>query len=141
MQEEKNQLDQDITIQEMGVGLKSMKPRKTPGCDGLPTEFYKIFWNLLKCPLSDAYIFAKKNGRLHISARRGIITLISKKERNARMLKNWCPLIMLNVDYKILAKLLSNQLEIVLDNLIGPQQTGYMQGRFTDVNIHKWLVY
>lgn len=34
-----------LTKAESLQALKIMKPGKTPGLDGLPTEFYKSFWN------------------------------------------------------------------------------------------------
>ena len=40
----KNLVDKNITIQELGLSLKSMANGKTPGCDGLPVDFYKMFW-------------------------------------------------------------------------------------------------
>ena len=34
-----------LTEQECAAALKEMKNQKSPGSDGLTTEFYKIFWN------------------------------------------------------------------------------------------------
>ena len=42
---------------------------------------------------------------------------------------------MLNVDYKILAKILAKRLEKVLPKLINPDQTGYVKGRYIGENI------
>ena len=36
--------DADITIEECGKALQKLSNNKSPGCDGLPTEFYKFFW-------------------------------------------------------------------------------------------------
>ena len=33
-----------ISLKELNEALKNMKNNKTPGCDGLPVEFYKLFW-------------------------------------------------------------------------------------------------
>ena len=54
---------------------------KTPGADGLSSEFYLCFWDKLVDTLHSAYNLAFSNKKLHISARHGIITLIPKNLR------------------------------------------------------------
>ena len=80
-----------------------------------------------------------ERGKLHISARRGIITLIPKKDRDPNYIKNWRPLTMLNVDYKIVAKAIAQRLKAHLHKVIHPDQTGFLQGRFIGENIRKIL--
>ena len=41
-----------LTENECLMELKDMKNNKSPGSDGLATEFYKIFWNDLKTYLT-----------------------------------------------------------------------------------------
>ena len=76
---ESKSLDEEFTIEEFGLALKSMANNKTPGCDGIPCEIYKVFWEKLKLPFFEAIQVAKKEGTLHMSARRGVICLIPKK--------------------------------------------------------------
>ena len=45
----------------------------------------------------------------------------------------------MNVDHKILAKLLANRIKTVLPSLIGNQQTGYMQGKFIGMNVRRLM--
>ena len=51
------------------------------------------------------------------------------------MLKNWRPITLLNVDYKIAAFALSNRLHKVLLKVISPQQSGYVKKRYIGNNI------
>ena len=37
----------EITLKECETILNSFKPGKTPGNDGIPVEFYRVFWPLL----------------------------------------------------------------------------------------------
>ena len=67
-------------------------------------------------------------GLLSISQRQAIITLIDKK-KDRIFLKNWRPISLLNVDYKLLSKILSNRLTPILSTIIHPNQTGFMKGR------------
>ena len=46
---------------------------------------------------------------------------------------------MLNVDYKIFAKILSDRLLKLVDDLIGKDQTGFIPGRYMKQNIHHVL--
>lgn len=69
--EEKEELDQPLDISELAKAIQSMENGKTPGCDGLQAEFYKMFWSKLKYVLFDALTYALQKGQLHKSATRG----------------------------------------------------------------------
>ena len=60
--------------------------------------------------------------------------MIPKKGKDLTDLKSWRPLSILNADYKILAKLLSNRLKRALKEIINPDQIGYMENRFCGEN-------
>ena len=104
-----------------------LKNKKTPRCDGLPMEWYKMFWKQIGPLVHKVILYVIKQGKLHLSARRGIICLIPKKDRDSLFLKNWHPITLLNTDYKILVKVISARFKIVLDNLISKHQTGLCQ--------------
>ena len=74
-------------------------------------------------------------GELSISQKQGIISLIPKKNKDPLSLKNWRPISLLNVDYKLATKCIAKRLEKVLPLLISPDQTGYVKGRFIGENI------
>ena len=74
-------------------------------------------------------------GELSISQRQGIISLIPKTDKDLLSLKNWCPISLLNTDYKIATKCIAKRLEKVLPLPIGSNQTGYIKGRFIGENI------
>ena len=66
------------------------------------------------------------------------MSLIFKKG-NRLNIKNYRPISLANVDYKMLAFLLANRLQSVLDKLISHDQTGYIKGRFINSNKRKTL--
>ena len=105
---------------------------KTPESDGLPAEFYKIFWKELSSLLINALNFAYDTGTLLITQRRGIIKLIPKR---LHFIKNWRPLSLLHCDYKIAAKAIANRIKPVISKLINNDQTGFIKGRFIGENI------
>ena len=115
--------------------LQYMESEKTPGTDGLPAEFYKVFWKDISSILISALNFAYESGQLSVTQKRGIIKLIPKKDADPSLIKNWRPLTLLNCDYKIAAKSIANRLKSVIPNLINNDQTGFIKGRFIGENI------
>ena len=124
-----------LTEQECLKALRSMDREKTPGTDGFPAEFYKIFWKDLSPLLISALNYSYDEGSLSITQRRGIIKLIPKKDAEPHLIKNWRPLTLLNCDYKIAAKAIANRIKSVIPKLINNDQTGFLKGRFIGENI------
>ena len=58
-----------------------------------------------------------------------MITLIEKKGKDKRFLKNWRPTSLINVDTKIASKCLALRIRNVLSSLIHSDQTAYVKGR------------
>jgi len=58
-----------------------------------------------------------------------MITLIYKKKGKRNNISNYRPISLLNVDYKILARIMANRLKVVLPNIISPNQTCCILGR------------
>ena len=67
--------------------------------------------------------------------RRGIITLLPKKDKPTDVLNNLRPVTLLNVDYKIATKVIANRLAKVLPDIISPNQTGYVKNRYIGENV------
>ena len=57
---------------------------------------------------------------------RGVITVIPKPNKDPTLIKNYRPISLLNVDYKVAAKALAARLK---------NQTGFIKGRFIGENI------
>ena len=72
---------------------------------------------------------------MYKSAHRGVISLIPKKGKDPMIIKNWRPLMLLNVDCKIISKMLTIRLRDYLEIVISDHQTAYMPGRFIGLNI------
>ena len=132
---EKQSCEGLISEKECADALKQMANNKTPGLDGFPVEFYKVFWLDLKSILIDSFNYAYEKGELSLDQKRGVITLIPKKDKNRLLVKNWRPITLLPVDYKILAKILSNRLKKVIHKIVNRDQTGYIKGRYIGENI------
>ena len=135
----KNDLEREVQLQECKMALESMKQDKAPGCDGLTVELYKCVFEEIQGDLYRMYMYCHEVGMLNSTARKGVISLLPKGDKDPTMLKNWRPLTLLNIDYKILAKCLADRLKKCLDKIISPQQTGFMAGRQITDNIRKTM--
>ena len=56
-------------------------------------------------------------------------TLLEKKDKDRRFIKNWRPISLINVDVKIASKAIARRLELILPNLIHNNQNAFIKGR------------
>ncbi len=128
-EDDKNDCDSDIRIEEIKHAINSMQIRKSPGIDGLTSEFYKSFVDVLAPMLLKVFKCMEQLKEVPESMATGMITLIFKKKGSIKKLENYRPISLLNVDYKILAKVLSNRIKNVLGSVISPTQAYSVPGR------------
>ena len=138
-EEEQESLEKDLTLEELKDALASFADNKSPGEDGFTKEFYQTFFDLIGKDLLNSYNDSFHKGSLSISQKRGSITLIPKGDVNLTDLKNWRPITLLNVDYKLLSKVLAKRMELLLPKLIHTDQTGFINGRYIGQNIRLFL--
>jgi len=114
-----------------------MEKGKSPGSDGLSAEFYLALWESLGQELVESLNSAFERGELTISQRRGIITLIPKKNKDKTVLNNWRSISMLNtdMDYKIATRAKALRISKILPHIIHSDQTGYVKKRLMGQNI------
>ena len=132
---ELNQCEGMLTEYECGIALKQMQNNKSPGSDGITTEFFKVFWNTIKTFLVNSLNYSFQNKNLTDLQKQSVITLLPKSGKNTTNLDNWRPISLLNVDYKIAAKSIANRIKPVLPSIISPAQTGFIKGRYIGENI------
>ena len=72
--------------------------------------------------------FLKKE--LSTSQKQAVIKLIKEKDHDKRFIKNWRPISLLNVDVKLISKVLSNRIKTLLSNLNSNNQNTYVAHRF-----------
>ena len=114
------------------VGLSNRN--KAPGLDGLSVEFYLAFWSRLGPLLVEVFNEGLRDSELCDSMKTSITRLVYKKD-DRRNLKNWRPISLLNVDYKICSKAISLRLSKVLDSIVDPDQTCSVPGRSIASNL------
>ena len=101
-----SQCEGHLSTDECFMALQGMARRKAPGLDGLPMEFYLKFWNVVGADLVSVLNSCLDSGCLSLSQRRGIISLSFKKGDRLDPC-NWRPITVLNVDYKLAARVIA----------------------------------
>ncbi|PJE77730.1 hypothetical protein CI610_03342 [invertebrate metagenome] len=125
-----------IEKQEILVALRHMRNNKSPGSDGLTKEFYLTFFDLLGDQLVLLYNAVFQRGELCDTQKLSYISLLCKDPNNSCNMKNWRPISLLNIDYKILSKVITNRLGKVIDKLVGTDQTCAIRERSIFENCH-----
>ena len=132
--EERNNLDKAITKCEVLEVLKKTKNNKSPGTDGFSAEFFKFFWidigDFIFRSFRDTFV----KGKLSESQKLGIISILPKGNKPREYLKNWRPISLLNVTYKILSGVIASRIKSVLSNVIHENQKGFIAGRYIGEN-------
>lgn len=116
-----------------------MKSGKSPGPDGFTVEFYQGFSPLLAPILANLYNDSFKVCSLPPTLSNASISLLLKRDKDPTCCGSYRPISLLNVDYKILAKVLSFRLERVLSSLVSQDQTGFSPGRHSFFNTRRLL--
>lgn len=79
--------------------------------------------------------YGYRTGSLSVTQKQGIITCIPKPNKCRENLKNWRPISLLNITYKMASAVIANRIKSVLPNLIHDDQKGFISGRFIGENI------
>lgn len=129
-EEEKASLEGDVSEEEIAFILSKMKNNKSPGTDGFSAEFFKFFFKDLKTFIKNSINEGYKLGMLSVTQREGLITCLPKGEKPRQFLKNWRPITLLNVVYKIASGCIAERIKSTLSKLISTDQTGFISGRY-----------
>ena len=126
-----------VTECEVRDALKQVGLNKSPGLDGLPYEVYLRMSHMFVPILTDVFNHWFAEGAIPGCVTRGVITLLKKGGRHAgEGLDDYRPITLLNTELKILARVLANRLQLVISDLIGPEQTFAVKGRSIQDNLH-----
>jgi hypothetical protein len=105
-----------------------MHPDKSPGPDGFNPAFFQNFWHLCG---DEVFVAAKdwlQRGYFPSSLNETNICLIPKCD-SLKSMKEFRPISLCNVLYKMVSKLLANRLKLVIDKCISEEQSAFVEGR------------
>ena len=129
-------LEQPLTTTELYKNITQMGLNKSPGCDGLPVEFYLTFWHVIAPTMTAlANNIFMAGGSLNYTQSSAILTLLYK-EGDKLDLANWRPLSLLTADYKFIAKSIATRIRPFLSTLIHSDQTCSVPTRTIHTNLY-----
>jgi hypothetical protein len=126
---DKELLDKKLSKAECRQAMRSMGDDQLPGPDKLPAEFYKLYETLISENYYDMIEEACEYGYLPEDTTKGTIAFIYKNKGDPRDMRNYRPITLLQVDYKIYAKILVARPKKKITNIISPAQLSFVLGR------------
>ena len=123
-----------LTDAECLAALQGMARCKAPGLDGFPMKFYLKFWPILGSDLVNVLNSCFDTGCLSLSQRRGVV-LLSFKKGDRLDPRNWRPISLINVDYKLAARVIASCLLKKIHLVVDKDQTCGVPGRFIGKNV------
>lgn len=130
-------LEAPFTAKELASAIASFPNGKSPGPDRIPAEWYKAYLDMLSPRLLQLYGECFEAGSLLPSFYEAHVVLLPKPDKDPLYRSSYRPIALLNMDLKILTKMVANRLMKILDHLISPDQTGFKPKKATDINIHR----
>ena len=131
---QRKNLEGEISLEEATIVLKNISNNKSPGTDGFTTEFFKVFWKQIGNFIIRSINFGYTKGELSVTQKQGVITCIPKEGKSKFFIKNWRPITLLNVIYKIGSGCIARRMKQILDTIISSDQTGFIPGRYIGEN-------
>lgn len=126
--EDNSILTQPFLEQEFKEAIFSMHPDKSPGPDGLNPAFYHKFWDDIGGELFLEASHWLNSGQLPSSLNETNIVLAPKGD-NPETIRDLRPILLCNVIYKIISKVLANRLRPLISKCISPEQAAFVHSR------------
>ena len=127
-QEEIGNINRPVTSTEIETLMKSLPTNRSPGPDGFTGEFYQTFREELTPILLKLFQNIIEGETLPNSFYEATITLIPKPGKDVTKKEDYRPISLMNVDSKLLNKILANRIQQHIKRIIHHDQVGFIPG-------------
>ncbi|XP_056698695.1 uncharacterized protein [Spinacia oleracea] len=131
---EKSLISSKLTLEEVRLNLFSMDPTKSPGPDGIQPIFFQRFWSDLGNSIYKFCVTCFENGKVPSDINYSYIALIPKIS-GPSSITEFRPIGLCNTIYKLITKIISSRLKLVLHRIISPLQSSFIKGRGIEDNV------
>ncbi|XP_056697419.1 uncharacterized protein [Spinacia oleracea] len=132
--QERALLCRPVTTREIDEALKGIDDSKAPGIDGLNAVFFKKSWEVIKADVYSAILDFFDHKKLLPQINCTTITLVPKIS-NPTKVKDFRPIACCTTLYKIISKILTSRLQMVVGSVVSECQAGFIPGRHIADNI------
>ncbi|GJZ62655.1 RNA-directed DNA polymerase, eukaryota, partial [Tanacetum coccineum] len=119
--EQRDELEREVTIEEIKTAVWNCGTDKSPGPDGFTFDFYRQFWSTIDKDVYAAVNHFFINGDIPAGCNSSFIALIPKVP-DANLVKDFRPISLIGSIYKIIAKILTNRLINVLGDIVSEKK-------------------
>lgn len=125
---------EDVTDEEIKGVIWNGKKGKAPGPNGFTLSFFKATWEVVGVDVTTAIKHFFNTGRLLKEVNSTFISLIPKK-LEASTFNDYRPIALCNLIYKFITKIITNHLKRVMNALVLPNQSAFIEGHSIMENI------
>lgn len=124
----------EFSKEEIYAALQQMSPHKALRPDGFSTWFFQDKWDVVGEEVCQSVLYILNSGTTDPEFNFTYVALIPKNMNPKRVIE-FRPISLYNVFYKIILKVIANKLNVILPDLISPNQSAFILGRLITDNI------
>lgn len=133
--EERGALGSPITQEELEGAIANLKSHKAPGPDGYTAKFFKNFKPGISPSLTQLFNSFLQGAHISQYMNMAYIKVLPKPGKDLTQPASYRPISLINVDLKLMSKIMADRLAGILPRLISPNQTGFVRGRSAVINV------